>query len=96
MAIGIVVSMASIGFFFSPLYTKFALSEFGWEKTLNTYQYLVLFGMIAAIFLREVKKEKNINYNTKVDNQTLTESLKEAFDHKGFILLILGFFCMRY
>ena len=62
MAVGIVVAMASIGYFFSPIYTKFALSEFGWEKTLNTYLYFVLFGMIAAIFLLEVKKEKNIKY----------------------------------
>jgi len=52
----------------------------------------VLFGIIAAIFLREVKKENNINNNTKVDNQTLAEAVKEAFNHKGFILLLLGFF----
>ena len=43
-------------------------------------------------FLREVKKEKNINDIIKADNQTLVEALKEAFNHKGFILLILGFF----
>ncbi|GIS66815.1 MAG: hypothetical protein CM1200mP5_5990 [Candidatus Pelagibacterales bacterium] len=91
MAIGIVVAMASIGYFFSPIYTKFALSAFGWEKTLNTYLYFVLFGIIAAIFLREVKKEKNI-MDSKVDNQTLVEALKEALNHKGFILLTLGFF----
>ena len=54
--------------------------------------YLVLFGVIAAIFLREVKKEKNINDSTKVDSQTLSEALKEAFNHKGFILLTFGFF----
>ena len=92
MAIGIVVAMASIGYFFSPIYTKFALSEYGWEKTLNTYLYFVLFGIIAAIFLREVKKETNINDNSKVDNQTLVEALKEALSHKGFILLTIGFF----
>ena len=92
MAIGIVVAMASIGYFFSPIYTKFALANFGWEKTLNTYLYFVLFGMIAAFFLLEVKKEKNINGNTKVDSQTLLEALKEAFNHKGFILLTFGFF----
>ncbi len=85
MAIGIVVAMASIGYFFSPIYTKFALSAFGWEKTLNTYLYFVLFGIIAAIFLREVKKEKNINNNIKVDNQTLAEALKE-------ILSLIGLF----
>ena len=92
MAIGIVVAMASIGYFFSPIYTKFALSAFGWEKTLNTYLYAVLFGVIAAIFLREVKKVKTINDSSDSDKQTLLEALKEAFKHKGFIFLTFGFF----
>ena len=92
MAIGIVVAMASIGYFFSPIYTKFALSAFGWEKTLNSYLYIVLFGVIAAIFLREVKKEKTIKNSSDVDSQTLVEAIKEAFNHKGFIFLTFGFF----
>tara|TARA_B100000686_G_C16752152_1_gene953213 strand:- start:641 stop:1867 length:1227 start_codon:yes stop_codon:yes gene_type:complete len=92
LAIGIVVAMASIGYFFSPLYTKYALSSFGWEKTLQTYLYFIIFGMIAGIFLFRVKKEKNINDNINTKNQTIPEALKEAFNHKGFILLILGFF----
>jgi MFS family permease len=92
LAIGIVVAMASIGYFFSPIYTKFALSAFGWEKTLNTFLYFIIFGMIAAMFLKGKKKEKNINHNNKSDDQTITEAIKEAFRHKGFILLTLGFF----
>ena len=36
MAIGIVVATASVGYFFSALYTKFALTSFGWERTLET------------------------------------------------------------
>jgi len=92
LAIGIVVAMASIGYFFSPMYTKFALTEFGWEKTLQTFLYFIIFGMFAAIFLFPVKKNTNNNKNTNVDRQTIPEALKEAFGHKGFILLTLGFF----
>ena len=92
LAIGIVVAMASIGYFFSPLYTKFALTAFGWEKTLHTYLYFIVFGMIAGIFLFPVKKEKILNNNIKTSEQTISEALKEAFNHKGFILLTLGFF----
>jgi len=92
LAIGIVVAMASVGYFFSPLYTKFALSAFGWEKTLQTFLYFIIFGMIAGIFLFPVKKEKNTSNNIKIDEQTIPEALKEAFSHKGFILLTLGFF----
>jgi len=92
LAIGIVVAMASIGYFFSPMYTKFALSEFGWEKTLQTFLYFIIFGMIAAIFLLPVKKDKVISSNTKTYQQTIPEALKEAFRHKGFILISFGFF----
>ena len=92
LAIGIVVAMASIGYFFSPLYTKFALSEFGWEKTLQTYLYFIFFGIVAGIFLFPVKKNNGTNNTIKVDEQTIGEALKEAFNHKGFILLAFGFF----
>jgi len=92
LAIGIVVAMASIGYFFSPLYTKFALSEFGWEKTLQTYLYFILFGIIAGIFLFPVQKSNGANNQIKEDEQTLGEALKEAFNHRGFILLTFGFF----
>ena len=91
LAIGIVVATASIGYFFSPLYTKFALSAYGWEKTLQTFLYFIIFGMIAAIFLFPVKKDNTTN-NIKVNEQTIGDALKEAFNHKGFILLIFGFF----
>ena len=92
LAIGIVVAMASIGYFFSPLYTKFALSAFGWEKTLQTFLYFIIFGMVAGIFLFPVKKEKSTSNNIKINEQTIFEALKEAFNHKGFILLTFGFF----
>jgi len=92
LAIGIVVAMASIGYFFSPLYTKFALSAFGWEKTLQTFLYFIIFGMIAGIFLFPVKKEKNTSNNIKINEQTIFEALREAFSHKGFVLLTFGFF----
>ena len=92
LAIGIVVAMASIGYFFSPMYTKYALSTFGWEKTLQTFLYFIVFGMLAGIFLFPVKKEKITGVNTRLNEQTIPEALKEAFSHKGFILLAFGFF----
>ena len=92
LAIGIVVAMASIGYFFSPLYTKFALSAFGWEKTLQTFLYFIIFGMVAGIFLFPVKKEKSTSSNIKINEQTIFEALREAFSHKGFVLLTFGFF----
>ena len=74
------------------MYTKFALTEFGWEKTLQTFLYFIIFGMIAGIFLFPVKKNKTESINVKTHEQTIPEALKEAFNHKGFILLTFGFF----
>jgi len=93
MAVGIVVAMASIGYFFSPIYTKFALSSYGWEKTLETFLYFIIFGAIIAIFLRPVKRNvSDISKQGNEKSQTIREALKEAFNHKGFLLLTLGFF----
>mgnify|MGYP001295565042 CR=1 FL=1 len=89
LAIGIVVAMASIGYFFSPMYTKYALTAFGWEKTLQHFLYFIIFGMIAGIFLFPVKK---IDKKKSLNTQSIGDALKEAFNHKGFILLTLGFF----
>ena len=91
LAIGIVVATASVGYFFSPLYTKFALTSFGWERTLVTFLYFIIFGMIVAIFLRPIKKTQTENVNNQ-NEQTIPQALKEALNHKGFILLTLGFF----
>ena len=48
--------------------------------------------MIAGIFLFPVKKDKIVSANIKINEQTIPEALKEAFNHKGFILLTFGFF----
>ena len=92
LAIGIVVAMASIGYFFSPMYTKFALTAFGWEKTLQTFLYIIIFGMIAGIFLFPVKKKQDANNKITTKTQTIKEALKEAVNHKSFVLLAFGFF----
>ena len=92
LAIGIVVAMASIGYFFSPMYTQYALVAFGWEKTLQTFLYIIIFGMFAGIFLFPVKKKQEQNNKITIKEQSIGEALKEAFGHKGFILLTFGFF----
>jgi len=53
--------------------------------------YFIIFGMFVAIFLRPIKENeiiKDINKN----EQTIPQALKEAFNHKGFVLLNFGFF----
>ena len=56
MATGLVTAAASIGYFISPLFTKYSLGAVGWENTLKYFMYFILFGLIASIFLLPRKK----------------------------------------
>jgi MFS family permease len=90
MATGIVTAAASIGYFLSPLFTKYSLSTAGWENTLKYFMYFILFGLVASIFLlprRENSQAFKVN-----KNQTFSVALREAFFHKGYLLLNAGFF----
>ena len=91
MATGIVTAAASVGYFISPLFTKYSLSANGWESTLQSFMYFILFGLMASIFLIPNKNiEPNLKNSTK--NQAFIPALKEAFSHKGYLLLNAGFF----
>jgi predicted MFS family arabinose efflux permease len=89
MAIGIVTAAGSFGYFVSPMYTRFALMEFGWNTTLVIFGAMILIGLIISLFLsaptQEVKHEN-------VKNQTAMQAIKEAFSNKSFNYLTLGFF----
>ena len=90
MATGIVTAAASIGYFLSPLFTKYSLGVVGWENTLKYFMYFILFGLVASIFILP-RRENSQAF--KVDKkQTFSAALREAFSHKGYLLLNAGFF----
>jgi MFS family permease len=90
MATGIVTAAASIGYFLSPLFTKYSLGTIGWENTLKYFMYFILFGLVSSIFLLP-RRENSQAF--KVDKkQTFSAALSEAFSHKGYLLLNAGFF----
>ena len=90
IATGIVTAAASIGYFLSPLLTKYSLMNFDWENTLRYFMIFIAFGLIVSLFLFPAKTVIN---SSKADrDQTFLSALKEAFSHKGYVLLVLGFF----
>jgi len=91
MATGIVTAAASVGYFLSPLFTKYSLGAVGWESTLQSFMYFILFGLVASMFLTPNKNIEN-NLKDSSKNQTFISALKEAFSHKGYLLLNAGFF----
>ena len=51
IATGIVTAAASIGYFLSPLLTKYSLVEFDWEQTLKYFMIFIVVGLIVSLFL---------------------------------------------
>ena len=90
MATGIVTAAASIGYFLSPLFTKYSLGAVGWENTLKYFMYFILFGLIASTFLLPSKESNQKSNEDK--NQDFGKAMIEAFSHKGYLLLNAGFF----
>ncbi len=91
LATGIVTASASIGYFLTPLFTKFSLIEFGWQNTLLYYLFFILFGLISSVFLLPTKTP-SIDEIKISEEQSFKDALKEAFSHKGYVLLVCGFF----
>jgi len=89
IATGIVTAAASVGYFLAPLFTQYFLGAVGWEQTLKYFMYFILFGLITSLFILP-KKEAVILKTEK--SQNFLEAMKEAFSHKGYVLLVAGFF----
>ena len=90
IATGIVTAAASVGYFIAPVFTQYSLGNVGWEQTLKFFMYFILFGLISSIFLLSKKEAEISKINVKTQN--FYEAIKEAFSHKGYILLVAGFF----
>ena len=88
---GIVTGSASIGFFIFPLFTKFSNDTFGWHSTVLYYIYFLIFAGLCSLFLFKKEYVDTTNNNFTRD-QTATKALSEAFKHKGYVLLVSGFF----
>ena len=90
IATGLVTAAASVGYFLSPLFTQYSLGEVGWVQTLKYFMVFIGFGLIVSLFLLPAK---TIIQSSKADrDQTFVSAIKEAFSHKGYVLLVLGFF----
>ncbi len=90
LATGYVTAAASVGYFLSPLFTQYSLGEVSWEQTLKYFMYFIVFGLIASLFL--LPSKTIINSSQADRDQTFTSAIREAFAHKGYVLLVLGFF----
>jgi len=89
VATSIVTAVGSFGYFISPMFTQYSLVEFGWETTILVFIFFIGAGLIVAFFVTTPKISSD---NTKDNNQTAIEAIREAFSNKSFNFLTLGFF----
>ena len=88
---GIVTGSASIGFFILPIFTRYSNQTYGWHQTVEYYIYFLIFAGLCSLFLFK-KEYVDTSNNNFTKNQTTLKALNEAFKHKGYVLLVAGFF----
>ena len=89
IAMSIVTSVGSFGYFISPLYTTYSLNNNGWVETLFIFMIFLVLGLLIAFFVKSPKASEAIE---KQNNQSTIEALKEAMQNKSYVLLTAGFF----
>ena len=71
---------------FSPLAQNF-IDSIGWSKTLTILALIVMAMLPLALLLPSVSKAES----KQAVDQTLREAVSEAFAHRGFVFLTVGF-----
>ncbi|MGF1681288.1 MFS transporter [Photobacterium minamisatsumaniensis] len=89
-AFGLTTAAGSFGMFAVIPGAQYMLSDFGWQTALQVFAMLC--GLILAFSCFIKSKPQNNQTVSADDNQTLREALKEAFQHRGYWLIHLGFF----
>jgi MFS family permease len=91
LAFGAGTAAGSFGqFLFSPLAVDF-IGRFGWQHALVGFGIIALLIVPLSLALRTAPLEISAQRGG-ASHQTLKEALTEAFGHRSYILLVLGFF----
>lgn len=91
-ASGLVTAFASVGMFVYPLFSTFFLKTLYWQNVLNIFVFILIFASILSFFLKSPELSTLPKISDADKNQTLNSAISEAFNHKGYLFLISGFF----
>lgn len=86
-ALGIIGAAGSFGQFVMLPYGQTLISSFGWQQALLILALTVLVVIPLSAALVENKKAQAAQFH----RQSIPEALREAFTHRGYILLCLGY-----
>ncbi len=93
-AAGYVTAFGGLGMFIFPILTKYLMVETGWQNTFTVFAVILFLMCIPGFFLKKPESDTQ-NDNLKIQKEkpdNVIKVLKESFAHKGFRLLVLGFF----
>jgi MFS family permease len=90
LAFGAVTAAGSFGqFLFSPLAVGL-MDQYGWQTTLVIFSCLML--LVVPISLTLMAPKRSAVSTMPPPTQSLRQALAEAFGHRSYVLLVLGFF----
>ncbi len=93
-AAGFVTAFGGLGMFMFPALSNFLISETGWQTTFTVFGAILLLMCIPGFFIKNPENQ-NLNFSLKQEgekNESALKILKDSLAHKGFRLLIIGFF----
>jgi MFS family permease len=94
MAFGAGTAAGSFGQFLFPPIGNILIDSFGWQQALMVFAVSVLLVMPLALALatRPGAGASSQTGPAPVANQSIRQALTEAFQHRSYVLLVLGFF----
>jgi predicted MFS family arabinose efflux permease len=91
LALGAGTAAGSFGqFLFAPIGVAL-IDNFGWQQALTVFGFLMLLIIPLSLALSTPPAESSAS-KAPADEQTFTKALAEAFGHRSYVLLVLGFF----
>lgn len=91
LALGAGTAAGSLGqFLFAPIGVAL-IDNFGWRQALTVFGFLMLLIIPLALAISTPPVASTANA-APADEQTITRALAEAFGHRSYVLLVLGFF----
>src|SRR5262245_53917364 len=92
IAFGAVTAAGSFGqFLFSPIAVHL-MGIYGWQDTLVTFAAILLLVIPLSMVLIAPRATTDAPSAAAASQQSLGQALSEAFGHRSYVLLVLGFF----
>ena len=92
MAFGAGTAAGSFGQFLFPPIANLLIDSVGWQQALVIFSASVLIVVPLAVALATPPKAGSAAGASPVQNQSIRQALTEAFQHRSYVLLVLGFF----